>query len=178
MAPSAPAAPPADAQAVRSIQALQAAQAAQTARAGSAPQATAPLSPVRTAPTAELPVQRVPATPATTSLAKFVSPQRTAEARVTAVTAHRDGEGGENKSGGGGGGSHPPSDPPPAYSPFDTRTSSPAGDESGAGFDARTLSDGQVDELTHRLIGPLSRLLRTELRMDRERIGRLRDSRR
>ncbi|GAA0447397.1 hypothetical protein GCM10010361_09090 [Streptomyces olivaceiscleroticus] len=46
------------------------------------------------------------------------------------------------------------------------------------GFDARELTDGQVDELTHRLIGPLTRLLRTELRMDRERIGRLRDPRR
>ncbi|MGW4105275.1 hypothetical protein ACWEGV_19635, partial [Streptomyces sp. NPDC004976] len=39
------------------------------------------------------------------------------------------------------------------------------------------LTDGQIDELTHRLLGPLTRLLRTELRMDRERIGRLRDPR-
>ncbi|WP_158288241.1 hypothetical protein [Streptomyces sp. ICBB 8177] len=48
----------------------------------------------------------------------------------------------------------------------------------GEGFDARALSDGQIDELTHRLVGPLTRLLRTELRLDRERIGRLRDPRR
>jgi hypothetical protein len=51
-------------------------------------------------------------------------------------------------------------------------------DDTGSRFDARELSDGQLDELTHRLIGPITRLLRTELRMDRERIGRLRDPRR
>ncbi|GAA4224042.1 hypothetical protein GCM10022254_02650 [Actinomadura meridiana] len=34
-----------------------------------------------------------------------------------------------------------------------------------------------LDELARRLVGPLSRLLRAELRMDRERVGRLRDSR-
>ncbi|MFI2049505.1 extensin [Streptomyces purpureus] len=56
-----------------------------------------------------------------------------------------------------------PNEPPPAYTPVD--------------FDARALTGAQVDELTHRLIGPLTRLLRTELRLDRERIGRLRDSR-
>jgi len=50
--------------------------------------------------------------------------------------------------------------------------------EQGAEFDARKLSDGQLDELTHRLISPLTRLLRAELRLDRERIGRLRDPRR
>ncbi|MEU2159229.1 extensin, partial [Streptomyces sp. NPDC019396] len=46
-----------------------------------------------------------------------------------------------------------------------------------ADFDARALTGAQIDELTHRLIGPLTRLLRTELRLDRERIGRLRDPR-
>ncbi|RAG80468.1 hypothetical protein DN069_38015, partial [Streptacidiphilus pinicola] len=45
-------------------------------------------------------------------------------------------------------------------------------------FDARMLQEGQLDELTHRLIGPLARLLRMELRFDRERVGRLRDNRR
>ncbi|MFC1418212.1 hypothetical protein [Streptacidiphilus cavernicola] len=45
-------------------------------------------------------------------------------------------------------------------------------------FDPRKLKDAQVDELTHKLIGPLTRMLRTELRLDRERIGRLRDPRR
>ncbi|TYK51328.1 hypothetical protein [Actinomadura decatromicini] len=34
-----------------------------------------------------------------------------------------------------------------------------------------------LDELARRLIGPLTRLLRAELRMDRERVGRLRDPR-
>ncbi|MGW2326525.1 hypothetical protein ACWC5C_12245 [Streptomyces sp. NPDC001700] len=47
-----------------------------------------------------------------------------------------------------------------------------------AEFDARALTDGQFDELVHRLIGPLTRLLRTEFRLDRERIGKLRDPRR
>ncbi|TDC12561.1 hypothetical protein E1284_23125 [Actinomadura bangladeshensis] len=38
-------------------------------------------------------------------------------------------------------------------------------------------SDGELDELARRLVGPLARLLRAELRMDRERVGRLRDRR-
>ncbi|MFD9321230.1 hypothetical protein ACFWDQ_26790 [Streptomyces sp. NPDC060053] len=46
------------------------------------------------------------------------------------------------------------------------------------GFDPRRLTDFQLDELTHRLTGRITRLLRTELRLDRERIGRLRDPRR
>ncbi|MDW8810478.1 hypothetical protein P1P68_38195, partial [Streptomyces scabiei] len=46
-----------------------------------------------------------------------------------------------------------------------------------APFDPRTLSDFQLDELTHKLIGRITRLVRTELRLDRERIGRLRDPR-
>ncbi|OQD52341.1 hypothetical protein BM536_035845, partial [Streptomyces phaeoluteigriseus] len=41
----------------------------------------------------------------------------------------------------------------------------------------RALTDFQLDELTHRLTGRITRLLRTELRLDRERIGRLRDPR-
>ncbi|MEV0225625.1 extensin [Streptomyces sp. NPDC050704] len=45
-------------------------------------------------------------------------------------------------------------------------------------FDPRSLTDFQLDELTHRLIGRITRLIRTELRLDRERIGRLRDPRR
>ncbi|MGQ4516050.1 hypothetical protein [Streptomyces sp. DW26H14] len=45
-------------------------------------------------------------------------------------------------------------------------------------FDARHLTDGQVDELLHRLVGPLTRMLRTEFRLDRERVGKLRDPRR
>ncbi|MFD5266569.1 extensin [Streptomyces sp. NPDC058335] len=58
------------------------------------------------------------------------------------------------------------SPPPPAYSEV------PRG-----GFDPRALTDFQLDELTHRLTGRITRLLRTELRLDRERIGRLRDPR-
>ncbi|MGH3240128.1 MAG: hypothetical protein ACRDNL_07085 [Spirillospora sp.] len=41
----------------------------------------------------------------------------------------------------------------------------------------RRVEDVDVDELVRHLIGPLTRLLRAELRMDRERIGRLRDPR-
>ncbi|WP_345091293.1 hypothetical protein [Streptomyces ramulosus] len=48
----------------------------------------------------------------------------------------------------------------------------------GDGFDARDLTDGQVDELVHRLIGLLVPRLKAEFRHDRERIGRLRDPRR
>ncbi|MFH9824160.1 extensin [Streptomyces bobili] len=58
------------------------------------------------------------------------------------------------------------SPPPPAYSEV------PQG-----GFDPRALTDFQLDELTHRLTGRITRLLRTELRLDRERVGRLRDPR-
>lgn len=150
-------------------------------------QAAVSLAPVTSTSAAELPVQRAPATPSLASrMTKFVSPQRTAEARVTPVTVGRD----DGGSSGGSRAAKPPADPPPAYSRYDTRRTNPTrgnGGNSGSGgndaaggadFDARTLSDGQVDELTHRLIGPLTRLLRTELRLDRERIGRLRDSRR
>ncbi|MFE6164220.1 hypothetical protein ACFQ7F_35480 [Streptomyces sp. NPDC056486] len=45
-------------------------------------------------------------------------------------------------------------------------------------FDPKDLTDFQLDELAHRMIGRITRLVRTELRMDRERIGRLRDDRR
>ncbi|QLH23634.1 hypothetical protein [Streptomyces sp. Rer75] len=83
----------------------------------------------------------------------------------------------------------PPEAPAPPPASRTARASSPARD-SGKGkrtttaatqiaaFDARTLTDGQFDELVHRLIGPLTRLLRTEFRLDRERIGKLRDPRR
>ncbi|MFJ3696432.1 hypothetical protein ACIPW9_20205 [Streptomyces sp. NPDC090052] len=100
------------------------------------------------------------------------------------VTSHSTPGGGGN----GGGGAPPPpytehADSPPPYSAVAPNLNNgPRCDGSteatGNRFDARELSDGQVDELTHRLMGPLTRLLRTELRMDRERIGRLRDPRR
>nr|WP_104787884.1 hypothetical protein [Streptomyces sp. QL37]PPQ58891.1 hypothetical protein C5F59_21235 [Streptomyces sp. QL37] len=57
-------------------------------------------------------------------------------------------------------------EPPPEYAAV------PPG-----GFDPRELTDFQLDELVHRIIGRITRLIRTELRMDRERIGRLRDPR-
>ncbi|MDX3302068.1 hypothetical protein PV373_08735 [Streptomyces sp. ME02-7008A] len=41
----------------------------------------------------------------------------------------------------------------------------------------RDLKEDQVAELVHRLIGPMTRMLRAELRLDRERIGKLRDPR-
>ncbi|MGW6818846.1 hypothetical protein [Streptomyces sp. NPDC055005] len=44
-------------------------------------------------------------------------------------------------------------------------------------FDPRELTEFQLDELVHRIIDRVTRLVRTELRMDRERIGRLRDPR-
>ncbi|KOU38030.1 hypothetical protein ACFWHQ_09055 [Streptomyces sp. NPDC060334] len=56
--------------------------------------------------------------------------------------------------------------PPPGY------TAVPAGS-----FDPRELTEFQLDELVHRIIDRVTRLVRTELRMDRERIGRLRDPR-
>ncbi|MFD5320169.1 hypothetical protein [Streptomyces sp. NPDC127098] len=46
-----------------------------------------------------------------------------------------------------------------------------------AAFDPRALTPRQLDELTHRLTSRITRLLRTELRQDRERVGRLRDNR-
>lgn len=45
-------------------------------------------------------------------------------------------------------------------------------------FDPKDLTDFQLDQLVHLMIGRITRLVRTELRMDRERIGRLRDDRR
>ncbi|MET8906058.1 extensin [Streptomyces sp. NPDC004538] len=75
-----------------------------------------------------------------------------------------------------------PSDPSPPYS----EAGSPAGDGDAlpsytaipeGGLDPRELTDFQLDELVHRIIGRVTRLVRTELRMDRERIGRLRDPR-
>ena len=62
------------------------------------------------------------------------------------------------------------SDSPPAYSEVDPNSRAP--------FDPRALTEFQLDELTHKLIGRITRLVRTELRLDRERIGKLRDPRR
>ncbi|MEV6793625.1 extensin [Streptomyces sp. NPDC051320] len=138
-------------------------------------------SPAAAAPAA-LPVQRAPGTPPPPALAK---PSRPAPPQLSPVTVHAAGAGGS-------GGAPPPpyteyAASPPPYTPPARPAASNVNngprcdgstDDTGSRFDARELSDGQVDELTHRLIGPITRLLRTELRMDRERIGRLRDPRR
>jgi hypothetical protein len=70
----------------------------------------------------------------------------------------------------------PPYEPPPPYT--SGATSPPAYTQTPAGaFDPRELTDFQLDELVHRIIGRITRLIRTELRLDRERIGKLRDPR-
>ncbi|MEW1641084.1 extensin [Streptomyces sp. NPDC091219] len=78
--------------------------------------------------------------------------------------------------------STPPPDPPPPYSPPTASapgTPPPPGYEAvpAGQFDPRDLTDFQLDELVHRIIGRITRLIRTELRLDRERIGKLRDPR-
>ncbi|ARX87309.1 hypothetical protein [Streptomyces alboflavus] len=86
----------------------------------------------------------------------------------------------------------PPTGPPPPYSPPGNGASPPPSGQVAAAaapppaysrvpdgtFDPKDLTEFQLDELTHRMIGRITRLLRAELRMDRERIGRLRDDRR
>ncbi|WP_326653193.1 MULTISPECIES: hypothetical protein [unclassified Streptomyces] len=134
------------------------------------------------APPVALPVQQAPATPPVASRLPAppapprASAPRPAEQRPAPVTVQRTGRGGDTPTGGS---PPPPGDPPPSggHRPNSTRRDSGTG-TAGAVFDARHLTDGQVDELTHRLIGPMTRLLRTELRLDRERIGKLRDPRR
>ncbi len=70
----------------------------------------------------------------------------------------------------------PPSPPPKAPSP--SPAPSPAQSTSQQqGRAGGRPDDAELDELARRLIGPLSRLLRAELRTDRERVGRLRDLR-
>ncbi|MGW3103630.1 hypothetical protein [Streptomyces sp. NPDC001100] len=76
----------------------------------------------------------------------------------------------------------PPAVPPPPYSSTAVATAAasppPAYEAIPAGqFDPRDLTDFQLDELVHRIIGRITRLIRTELRLDRERIGKLRDPR-
>ncbi|MFJ5840522.1 hypothetical protein ACIQGO_27895 [Streptomyces shenzhenensis] len=97
---------------------------------------------------------------------------------VTAVSVH-----GTSSRGSSGSGSA--SDPPPAYDSgepppaYDSGEPPPGYSAVAKGqFDPRSLTDFQLDELTHRLVGRITRLIRTELRLDRERIGKLRDPRR
>lgn len=78
----------------------------------------------------------------------------------------------------GGSGSGARSGPGEAPPPYSESGPPPAYEEVPRGaFDPRALTDFQLDELTHRLTGRITRLLRTELRLDRERVGRLRDPR-
>ncbi|NDZ83228.1 hypothetical protein G3I19_32840, partial [Streptomyces sp. SID10853] len=137
---------------------------------------------------AALPVQRAPGTPTShgsnpPQLVKAPAPVPPQLPAVNLTTQNPSGG-----SGNGGGGAPPPpyteraENPPPYSAVAPNLNNGPrcdgATEDTGSRFDARDLSDGQVDELTHRLMGPITRLLRTELRMDRERIGRLRDPRR
>ncbi|MGW0792085.1 hypothetical protein ACWD04_28655 [Streptomyces sp. NPDC002911] len=75
----------------------------------------------------------------------------TAQRRATSVAAGRSGEGEASRD-----------RPPPSVT---------------SQFKPRELKEDQMAELVHRMIGPMTRLLRTELRLDRERVGRLRDPR-
>ncbi|MFF5145429.1 extensin [Streptomyces sp. NPDC013157] len=76
----------------------------------------------------------------------------------------------------------PPPDgpPPPGYSASASAADDPppgyTAVEAG-GFDPRALTEFQVDALVHRIIDRITRHVRTELRRDRERVGKLRDFR-
>ncbi|MFJ2263158.1 extensin [Streptomyces sp. NPDC087844] len=136
-------------------------QAVAAPRTATAPAATAPApapAPPRPAPT---PV------PASVQRALLPTSARATTA-VSAVTVHG---GSSHGSSGSGSADDPPpykqGGPPPAYSAV-----------AKGQFDPRSLTDFQLDELTHRLISRITRMIRTELRLDRERIGKLRDPRR
>ncbi|MBF9069833.1 hypothetical protein [Streptacidiphilus fuscans] len=155
----------------RAVQPTQARQAMPTA---------SPASPATSAQFAPLPVQRAPQTPPTRStpnpLLSLISPPRTAEPRVSPVTAKANTPSGsrtDREPTAQESYTAPPTllGPPPPYTSNDPQQITEA-------FDPRMLKESQVDELTQRLIGPLTRLLRMELRFDRERVGRLRDNRR
>lgn len=122
------------------------------------------LAPVRSAPAAALPVQRAaPATPAAlptlppVAMPASVRTPASAPARVSAPHRAPSVERRRSSDGGGSSGRPPPS--------------------ATSHFAPRDLKEDQVAELAHRLIEPMTRLLRTELRLDRERIGKLRDPR-
>jgi hypothetical protein len=149
----------------------------------------APAAPVRLraaapAPPAPLPVQRSAVTPATAAASPAPTPGP-ARARAPHPTPPTPPVPSIQRRA-----ARAPTPPPtsPPTSPprsTDTRSRGSGGGSGGgkstggtAGFDARALTDGQFDELVHRLIGPLTRLLRAEFRHDRERIGKLRDPRR
>jgi len=115
-------------------------------------------------------IQRAPEAPA------LLKPSSaTTTTAVSAVTAHRTTPAALPASAGD---SSPPRTPDPPLPDTPSEPSPVSAGTSGGGFDPRSLTDFQLDELTHRLIGRITRLVRTELRLDRERIGKLRDPRR
>ncbi|MBB0233132.1 hypothetical protein [Streptomyces calidiresistens] len=66
----------------------------------------------------------------------------------------------------------------PAQSDFPASPARPGSPVEPDARDPLHLSEFQLDELSRKLLGRVIRLLRAELRLDRERIGRLRDNRR
>ncbi|MFD5510212.1 hypothetical protein ACFWIB_20860 [Streptomyces sp. NPDC127051] len=109
------------------------------------------------APPVVVPVQRFSATPPVphTPQSPPPPPPRTVQ-RATELTTHKT----------------PTAHTQHAAHP--THTHAPVPD---AAFNPRSLTEFQLDELTHRLISRITRQLRTEFRLDRERIGKLRDPR-
>ncbi|MFD4604458.1 hypothetical protein ACFWPQ_41395 [Streptomyces sp. NPDC058464] len=136
---------------------------------------TTPISATAPLPVAPLVVQRAPLTTAlpvdhpTTSLKKAPVTSTTHTTRAVAPrtqTARQP----------------PPSDdpPPPGYSASASAADDPPPGYTaieGGGFDPRALTEFQVDALVHRIIDRITRHVRTELRRDRERVGKLRDFR-
>ncbi|MFI7319133.1 hypothetical protein [Streptomyces venezuelae] len=62
--------------------------------------------------------------------------------------------------------------------PAETKPPAPApaqSEHTDSGPVAESATPADLDDLARRLLAPLSRLLRAELRSDRERVGRLRD---
>lgn len=134
--------------------------------------ATAPISATNPLPVASLVVQRAPATTAlpvdqpTTSLKKAPVTHTTRAVAPRTRTSRQP----------------PPSDdpPPPGYSASASAADDPPPGYTaveGGGFDPRALTEFQVDALVHRIIDRITRHVRTELRRDRERVGKLRDFR-
>ncbi|MET8286493.1 hypothetical protein ACGFWD_21605 [Streptomyces sp. NPDC048448] len=144
-------------------------------RTGAAPRTAVPLTAVPPVPPLALPVQRASVAPPAPPAPKPGTPPVTPHVqRVVNPTSPPP--------------PPPPTAPPPAYSASEPPSSSSGnrGVENEQAppaytpvdFNPRALTPGQIDELTHKLAGPITRLLRTELRLERERIGKLRDPRR
>ncbi|WP_217545809.1 hypothetical protein [Streptomyces sp. GbtcB6] len=130
-------------------------------------------SPLPVAPLGRVTVQRdalttaLPVDHPTTSLKKATSTTHTARAVAPRTQTGRQ--------------PPPPDDPPPpGYSASASSADDPPPGYTaieGGGFDPRALTEFQVDALVHRIIDRITRHVRTELRRDRERVGKLRDFR-